>query len=96
MVFQDLRLFPHLTAHENLQLIPEVNKTAPSIDEMAKRLKVENCLKQLVSTLSHGQRQRVAIIRALQNPFAFLCLTNLSVIWMRKSNLLLPIDPRSG
>ena len=64
MVFQDLRLFPHLTARENLQLIPAVNATIPSVDEMAKRLRVDNCLNQLVSTLSHGQRQRVAIIRA--------------------------------
>ena len=74
MVFQDLRLFPHLTARENLQLIPAVNATVPSVDEMAKRLRVDNCLKQLVSTLSHGQRQRVAIIRALQKPFRLLML----------------------
>ena len=74
MVFQDLRLFQHLTARQNLQLIPEVNASSPSIEEMTAQLGVENCLDQSVFTLSHGQRQRIAIIRALRKPFRLLLL----------------------
>ncbi len=74
MVFQDLRLFPHLTAQQNLQLIPELNSSTPSIEEMTTQLGVDNCLGQSVSTLSHGQRQRIAIIRALRKPFRLLLL----------------------
>ena len=72
--FQDLRLFQHLTARQNLQLIPEVNASSPSIEEMTAQLGVENCLDQSVFTLSHGQRQRIAIIRALRKPFRLLLL----------------------
>ena len=74
IVFQDLRLFPHLTARQNLELIPEVNTSTPSIEEMTAQLGVGNCLDQSVSTLSHGQRQRMAIIRALLKPFRLLLL----------------------
>ena len=74
LVFQDLRLFPHLTARENLRLIPDPNPASPSIDEMAERLGMLPHLEQSVSTLSHGQRQRIAIIRALRKPFQLLML----------------------
>ena len=74
LVFQDLRLFPHLSAHENLELIPDINPSAPSVEEMVNRLGLEPHLQQPVSTLSHGQRQRIAIIRALRKPFRLLLL----------------------
>ena len=74
MVFQDLRLFPNLNGRQNLELIPEVNTSAPSIEEMTGQLGVDACLNQSVSTLSHGQRQRIAIIRALRKPFRLLLL----------------------
>lgn len=41
---------------------------------MAKRLGIENKLQQLCSTCSYGEQQRIAIIRALQQPFQFLLL----------------------
>ena len=74
LVFQDLRLFPHLSAHENLELIPDINPSAPSVEEMVNRLGLKPHLQQPVSTLSHGQRQRIAIIRALRKPFRLLLL----------------------
>ena len=74
MIFQDLRLFQHLSVRQNLQLIPEINASSPSIEEMTAQLGVENCLDQSVFTLSHGQRQRIAIIRALRKPFRLLLL----------------------
>ncbi|MDG1139849.1 MAG: ATP-binding cassette domain-containing protein [Opitutales bacterium] len=74
LVFQDLRLFPHLSAQENIELIPEINPSAPSVEEMVDRLGMGPYLQQLVSSLSHGQRQRIAIIRALHKPFRILLL----------------------
>jgi putative ABC transport system ATP-binding protein len=44
------------------------------ITEMAKRLGIENKLNQLAKTCSYGEQQRIAIIRALMQPFDFLLL----------------------
>ena len=41
---------------------------------MAKRLGIESKLGKLCSTCSYGEQQRIAIIRALQQPFNFLLL----------------------
>jgi putative ABC transport system ATP-binding protein len=74
LVFQDLRLFSHLTALENINLIPVANPQAPAVEEMADQLGIMDLLHQSVATLSHGQRQRVALVRALRKPFQFLLL----------------------
>ena len=41
---------------------------------MAKRLGIESKLEKLCNTCSYGEQQRIAIIRALQQPFDFLLL----------------------
>jgi ABC-type lipoprotein export system ATPase subunit len=76
IVFQDLRLFPKLTALENIVLKSalKTNLTEPEIKAMAARLGVAEVLNQTSETLSYGQRQRVAIIRALCQPFDYLLL----------------------
>ena len=74
LLFQDLRLFPHLTALENIRLIPQINRDAPKIEEMTEMLGLSSLLDQSVHTLSHGQRQRVALVRALLKPFKLLLL----------------------
>jgi putative ABC transport system ATP-binding protein len=74
LVFQDLRLFSHLTALENINLIPVANPQTPAVEEMADQLGIMDLLHQSVATLSHGQRQRVALVRALRKPFQFLLL----------------------
>ncbi len=76
IVFQDLRLFPKLTAFENI-LLKSALTAAVSEEEImrwAGRLGVEENLEQTAATLSYGQRQRIAIIRALCQPFDFLLL----------------------
>lgn len=76
MVFQDLRLFPQLTGLENIQLKNGQTHCASEaeIQDWAARLGMTPYLKQTAATLSYGQRQRIAILRALCQPFDFLLL----------------------
>ncbi len=79
IVFQDLRLFLNLTAKENILLKRDLSNT-PSVSEvelMAEQLGITPYLNQKAETLSYGQRQRVAIIRALCQPFEMLFLDEL-------------------
>ena len=41
---------------------------------MTEQLDITDLLHQSVATLSHGQRQRVALVRALRKPFRLLLL----------------------
>lgn len=76
IVFQDLRLFPNLTALENIMLKSELKdfKSETEIRVMATQLGVDSLLDKAAGTLSYGQRQRIAIIRALCQPFEYLLL----------------------
>lgn len=75
-VFQGLRLFPQLTAMENIQVKNRLTGylTEKRIIEMAEALNVENHLHREAQFLSFGQQQRIAIIRALCQPFGMLLL----------------------
>ena len=76
IVFQDLRLFLNLSGWENILLKSSITNTTSdvNIESMAKRLGVDNILSQSCGTMSYGQRQRIAIIRALCQPFEVLLL----------------------
>ena len=79
IVFQDLRLFLHLTARENIFIKKDLTDTpsVADIEIMCEQLGIAPILNQKCETLSYGQRQRVAIIRALCQPFEMLLLDEL-------------------
>lgn len=76
VVFQGLRLFPELTAWENVALKNRLtnHKTSAEIESYFERLGIKEKQDEKVRTLSFGQQQRIAIIRALCQPFSFLML----------------------
>jgi molybdate transport system ATP-binding protein len=65
-VFQDARLFPHLTVAENLTYGPRVRgRTVEGLARVVELLGIGALLSRRPATLSGGERQRVAIGRAL-------------------------------
>lgn len=66
-VFQDTRLFPHLTVQGNLDYAAKRAVSAGPMprDQLVSTLGLTNLLPQTPETLSAGQKQRVAIGRAL-------------------------------
>ncbi len=73
-IFQGLELFDELTALENIMLKNRQTgfKSTEEIQEMAIKLGISNFMHRKAGILSFGQKQRVAIIRALCQPFEFL------------------------
>ncbi len=76
IVFQDLRLFPQLSGLENIRLHADLN---PGVDDVTLRhwaheLQMDEEWEKPVQKLSYGQRQRIAILRALSRPFRYLLL----------------------
>lgn len=73
---QEMRLFPELTAYENIQLKNSLTNhfTELEIDELLTFLGIAEKKNILVGKLSIGQQQRVAIIRTLCQPFDFIFL----------------------
>jgi putative ABC transport system ATP-binding protein len=78
-VYQDLRLFPELTAMNNILLSVTLSGSAieaqeKTIQERASQLGVAEKLGRSMKYLSYGQMQRMAIIRALSRPYKWLIL----------------------
>ncbi len=77
IIFQDLRLFSNLSAKENIELKRVLQKPiyeSNKIDEMAEQLGIASILHQKASMCSYGEQQRIAIIRALMQPFNWLIM----------------------
>jgi multiple sugar transport system ATP-binding protein len=78
MVFQNLALFPHMNAGDNVRFpLVERKVAAAEIDrrvaEVAAKLHIGHILHKPPAQLSGGERQRVAIARALvRDPAAYL------------------------
>lgn len=68
VVFQDGRLFPHLTVRANLRYGRRLRKQttpAPALQEIVELLNLESLLHRRPMSLSGGEQQRVALGRAL-------------------------------
>lgn len=76
IVFQDLRLFPELSLAENLFLKQSLAEytSMEEVREWVSMLGLNEKWEQKCATLSYGEKQRVAIIRALLQPFQWLLL----------------------
>lgn len=73
-LFQELRLFGELTAMENVEIKNRLTsfKTRQQIEQWFDMLGIPDKMDTKVSRLSFGQQQRVALMRALVQPFDFL------------------------
>lgn len=76
IVFQDMKLFNDQTVEQNLEIKRQLNPYHPAekVKEMAQRLGIAQRLNFTSATCSYGEQQRVAIIRALLQPFEILLL----------------------
>jgi multiple sugar transport system ATP-binding protein len=78
MVFQNLALFPHMTAADNVRFPLVERREAPAkiearLRDAAEKLHIGHILHKMPGQLSGGERQRVAIARALvRDPAAYL------------------------
>ena len=73
-LFQELRLFPELTAFENVEIKNKLTgyKTRRQILEWFDMLGISDKLDVKIGHMSFGQQQRVAMMRALAQPFDFI------------------------
>ena len=73
-LFQELRLFPELTAYENVDIKNRLthHQEKEKIESWFERLGIADKLNARVGQLSYGQQQRVAMMRALCQPFSFI------------------------
>ena len=74
LLFQELRLFPELTAMENVQIKNRLTgfKGKKDILRWFDELGIADKVDAKIGLMSFGQQQRVAMIRALVQPFDFL------------------------
>lgn len=78
MVFQNLALFPHMSARDNVRFPLVERRIAEAdiekrVDDVAAKLHIGHILHKPPAQLSGGERQRVAIARALvRDPNAYL------------------------
>lgn len=74
LLFQELRLFPELTAYENVAIKNNLThfKTKAEIMTWFDELGIADKVNQKIGRMSFGQQQRVAMMRALSQPFDFL------------------------
>ena len=73
-MFQELRLFSELTAFENIEIKNHLTgfKSRKDIEQWFERLGISEKLDVKIRFMSFGQQQRVAMVRALVQPFDFI------------------------
>jgi len=71
MVFENYALYPHMTVYDNIA--SPLRNIKEAVHKVSKLMKIDMLLERLPSQLSNGQRQRVALGRALvREPSVFL------------------------
>lgn len=75
-LFQDLKLFGELTALENVEIKNCItnSKSLKEIIALFEELGIGDKLHTRIDRISFGQQQRVALIRALCQPYSFILL----------------------
>ena len=76
ILFQDLRLFGELTAMENVEIKNRIthHRTREQIVAWFEELGIGDKHNARIDRMSYGQQQRVALIRALCQPYDFILL----------------------
>lgn len=76
MVFQDARLFPHLTARQNIAFAfrRAPRQARPAVEDVARFFDIVAQLDRPVANLSGGEKSRVALARAAASAPDFLML----------------------
>lgn len=74
LLFQELRLFPELTAMENVLVKNNLthHKSRKQIEEWFEMMGIADKKNVIAGRMSFGQQQRVAMMRALVQPFSFI------------------------
>ena len=73
-VFQGLKLFDELTVWENLLLACDNKKDQNIARDLIKKFSIHDKIDVAINKISYGQKQRVAIIRALLGSFEWILL----------------------
>ncbi|MEM1423333.1 MAG: ATP-binding cassette domain-containing protein, partial [Planctomycetota bacterium] len=102
LVFQDFALLAHLTALENILLpfvlAPDARAGTDERNrarELARSLEVEHTLNRKPKRMSHGERQRIAVCRALATrPGLLLCDEPTASLDERRADLVLRLLER--
>lgn len=73
-IFQFYNLMPNLTAKENVEMATEISERPMDIDEVLRKVGLEERAEHFPSQMSGGEQQRVSIARAIaKNPEVLLC-----------------------
>lgn len=90
-VFQDNRLFPHMTVLQNIQFGYERRNSTLDQQALIEQFKIEELLQHYPQQLSGGQKQRVSMVRALlSNPDLLIMDEPLAALDYNSRQQLLP------